>query len=72
MIGGVNGLMSQGAADATFAANNRASTQKAVLIHETKSFDLVFFSSIKRYQHRRKKTGRQQPAVINLLKKNLT
>jgi hypothetical protein len=36
---------------------------------EDQNFDLVFFGSITRNQHRRKKTSRQQLAAIILLKK---
>jgi hypothetical protein len=44
----------------------------ATPIHAVQSLDLVLFGGVTCDQHRRKKTGRQQPAAINsiiLLKK---
>jgi len=69
MNGGGEDLRSQGAANADSANNNRASTPKAAPIHAVQSFDLVFFGSITRDQHRRKNTGRQLLDAIILLKK---
>ena len=69
MNGGGEDLRSQGAANTESANNNRASTPKAVPSHADQNFDLVFFGSITRNQHRRKKTSRQQLAAIILLKK---
>jgi hypothetical protein len=69
MNGGGEDLRSQGAANTEFANNNMASKPKAVLSHADQNFNLVFFGSITRNQHRRKKTSRQQLAAIILLKK---
>ena len=69
MNGGGEDLRSQGAANTDSANNNRASPPKAVPSHADQNFDLVFFGSITRNQHRRKKTSRRQLAAIILLKK---
>lgn len=69
MNGGGEDLRSQGAANTDSANNNRASTPKTVTSHADQNLDLVFFGSITRNQHRRKKTSRQQLAEIILLKK---
>jgi len=61
--------MSQGAADAAPATNNRARTPMAAPSHVAQNFDLVFCSSTTDDLHHRKKTSRQQTAEINSLKK---
>jgi hypothetical protein len=39
----------------------------ATPIHAVQSLDLVLFGGVRCVQHRRKKTGRQQPAAINTI-----